>query len=364
MWFSKTHLEKRRPKFIITDDLHGLVLPHAGTKYTGRIVSHTLRFKPKKQFRQILILYYPAMSEPNVTVGSMSYYHEYYVVWKIMELACKWWNIKHNIQFIGVNVAKETVPELDLNNTFFIVSADFSHYLPLSKALPAENCAAHSIMQRQLSHRCTKVIDHIKTFKVLNNIIPSNWVLQWVGRTRSRTGFEGVGYLSFLLREAADPRIYRPDGYFITAYDNRMTQRECLGKWFNQEGTGWTQRGENIFLKKVINLAATSSRLTGGRGLSSPITNYTITYLYRERRNQPFIRGWHGISYGAFYLPDVMLENTFDNGKWITNLDVAWPSGDTFNMNDTLISLRNKAGGENIDYPFSLYNTRVFHGTL
>ena len=33
---------------IIVDDLHGYVLPHAGTKHTGDILSHTLRFKPKK----------------------------------------------------------------------------------------------------------------------------------------------------------------------------------------------------------------------------------------------------------------------------------------------------------------------------
>ena len=256
------------------------------------------------------------------------------------------------------------MPELTLDDTFFVVSADFSHYLSLKKAIPVENCAAHSIMHRQLNHRCTRVIDHIKTFKILNNIIPQNWELQWVGRTRSRTGFEGVGYLSFLLRETADPRIHRPDGYFITAYDNRMTQRECLGKWFDKAGLGWTQRGENMFLKKVLHLATTSSRLTGGRGLSSPITNYTITYLYREQRNQSFIRGWHGISYGAFYLPDVMLENTFNNGKWITDKNVYWPPGDVFDMKDTLNSLKIKSGTEAIADDVVLYRTRVTHKTI
>ena len=46
MWFNKNDIVIS--KSITLDDIHGYVLPHAGTKHTGEIISHTLRFKPKK----------------------------------------------------------------------------------------------------------------------------------------------------------------------------------------------------------------------------------------------------------------------------------------------------------------------------
>ena len=64
MWFSKEDLKKCET--IIVDDLHGYVLPHAGTKHTGDILSHTLRFKPKKTFTTVVILYYPVAESPNI----------------------------------------------------------------------------------------------------------------------------------------------------------------------------------------------------------------------------------------------------------------------------------------------------------
>ena len=45
-------------KSIVIDDLQGYILPHAGTRYTGNILSHTLRFKPSMYFTNIYILYY------------------------------------------------------------------------------------------------------------------------------------------------------------------------------------------------------------------------------------------------------------------------------------------------------------------
>ena len=54
MWFTPNDLIKH--KSIIIDDLEGYILPHAGTKYTGPIFSHTLRFKPKN-FLIILLFY-------------------------------------------------------------------------------------------------------------------------------------------------------------------------------------------------------------------------------------------------------------------------------------------------------------------
>jgi hypothetical protein len=363
MWFKFNDFTKYQN--INLDDLHGFVLPHAGTEFTGDILSHTIRFKPTKKFNKIVILYYPSKKKENVKEDRKKYYHEYYVVWKTMLLALVWWNIKQPVEFVGVNILNEHIPNLDIDKTFFVISADFSHGLSLNNAIHIENCAAHALMQQELNHRCARVIDNSKTFKIFNREIlnTQDWDFQWVGRTRSTGISNGVGYLSFLLREI--PNVYKEhiDGYFITAYDNRMQQRECLGKIFSGESGKWTQRGENNFLKQVLHAAETTSRLTGGRGLGVPITNYTIAYLYREKYKQSFIRGWHGISYGSFYLPDVLLENTFDNGKWITSDDVLWPPENDFNISETLEKLKEKSGDNinNDNKKIILYRTKVLH---
>jgi hypothetical protein len=77
-----------------------------------------------------------------------------------------------------------------------------------------------------------------------------------------------------------------------------------------------------------------------------PIKYCTITYLYRDTNTpvEKFIRGWHGLLTRAFYLPDVFLENTFDNGKWIQSGDIIWPQDYNFKLDDTLASLDRKAG--------------------
>ena len=67
--------------------------------------------------------------------------------------------------------------------TLTVVSADFSHFLQFQDAI--ENCAAKSILHKNFSTNCTSVIDDEISFKYLYNNIPSNWVLQWIGRTRS-----------------------------------------------------------------------------------------------------------------------------------------------------------------------------------
>jgi len=71
MWFNKADININ--SIITINNLHGFVLPHAGTEYTGKILSHTLQFKPEKTFTQVLILYYPAMDLPNI---NDIYYHE------------------------------------------------------------------------------------------------------------------------------------------------------------------------------------------------------------------------------------------------------------------------------------------------
>lgn len=100
-------------------DLHGYVLPHAGTKHSGHVLSHTLRFKPTKEFSTILIMYLPSNRKPNV---DGQYFHEYYVPMKALDVFFP------NKRFIGYNVLNEK--PLDMNtltkdNTLFVISADF-----------------------------------------------------------------------------------------------------------------------------------------------------------------------------------------------------------------------------------------------
>ena len=74
-WFSKNDLEKNKPNsFITIDKLYGYILPHAGTKYTGNIISNTLRFKPNNKIKNIYIFYYPSSKSPNI---NNTYYHDY-----------------------------------------------------------------------------------------------------------------------------------------------------------------------------------------------------------------------------------------------------------------------------------------------
>jgi len=91
----------------------------------------------------------------------------------------------------------------------------------------------------------------------------------------------------------------------------------------------------------------TTSRLTGGTDLAVPLTNYTVTYLDEDRGRQAFIRGWHGILKTAFYLPEVFLEHTYENGDWIKPTDKEWlnVANMLFNLNETLTHLNLKASG-------------------
>ena len=49
-------------------------------------------------------------------------------------------------------------------NTLFILSVDFSHFLPMQEALEKENCAAHSLMFKKHNTSCINVVDDIRTF--------------------------------------------------------------------------------------------------------------------------------------------------------------------------------------------------------
>lgn len=349
MWFSKSDI-KFHP-IIVDRGIRGYVLPHAGTKHTGRIISHTLRFKPKFNFTRVLIIYYPVSDEPNV-YGR--YYHEYYVPMKsIKHFIDNRWNMK-KINYIGINLKDNKPIKPDLSNTLVVVSADFSHYLPLQHAISLENKAAHSLMFQNYSHsEYNSIIDHKISFKYLTNISPIDWYLQWIGRSRS-LGDKGVGYLSFLIKVEKD--LYIPDGIFVTCYDIEMNARECLGEWFITRK--WTKEIEENLVNKVIHRGGEKSRLTGGKNKHIPIKYYTITYLYKDRKNM--IRGYHGIKTNAFYLPEVLLEHTYPNGTWIKKEDKQWIDG-KFMIKETIHKLEEKSGLLDYKQDYTLYRSEVRH---
>jgi hypothetical protein len=362
MWFNENDILKHfytfSSRIIELPDLNGYVLPHAGTEYTGQIIAHTMRFKPTKRFSKVYILFYPAKSDELHKTA-----HEYEVPYKsCLTVFEKVWKINtRNIEFIPYNIVTTTLPRLtrdEYRNSLVIVSADFSHFLDLQTAYEAENCAANAIIHNASPPpKCTDIVDHSDTFTRLYSFLPSTArpVLQWVGRTRS-PGAKGVGYLSFLLRRehiVDDNNSKLPNGMFVTCYDANMTARECLGKWFDVSGYGrggkkWTKKEEEELITDVVRKGQSNSRLTGGRvhDLNVPIKYCTVTYLYRDPNIAPqnFIRGWHGLMGSAFYLPEVFLEHTFDNGKWIKTGDKEWLQDYNFRLDDTLDSLDHKAG--------------------
>ena len=353
MWFNKKDLQ--RQSIIVINDLNGYVLPHAGTLHTGHIISHTLRFRPKKKIKKIIILYYPSSSTPDV----QTYYHEYYVPWKSLQYIFN----DDTIEYVGININYHLNLDVDFENTLIVVSADFSHFLPFGEAMNLENKAAHALMFKNLkSSPYIDIVDHVKTFKLLYKLLSGKYNLQWIGRSRS-LGEQGVGYLSFLIRAKTNPHL--PDGIFVTAYDKNMNTRECLGEWFTKYKK-WNLFIENNLVEKVLHYAKTTSRLTGGKNKNVPILYYTITYLYKDTQNA-FIRGYHGILYHAFYLPDVFLENTFNNGNWFTSKDTKWQPGTSFNLKKTFQKLNNKAGVSNSNFitkSFTLYSSKVSHFTI
>jgi hypothetical protein len=176
-------------------------------------------------------------------------------------------------------------------------------------------------------------------------------MLQWIGRSRSDSD-KGVGYLSFLIRS---PKIIKADGFFVTAFDSDMRTRECLGN-VNE----WNNVLEQNLIKNVLYKARTKSRLTGGQYLNIPIKYYSVTYLYKERPHNKFIRGYHAIMTSALYLPEVFLENTYENGKWIQSNDKEWNhSGNLFDVSETLNKLNKKGGIESNN--IVLFTTKVKH---
>jgi hypothetical protein len=365
MWFHPSHIKIKKP-LILIEDLHGYVLPHASTAHSGGVLSHSLRFIPQKYFSKILIVFYPASPSENVE-GKM--FHEQYVVEETLKYVINnVWKLNYPITFQGFNIRDEmNPPYFNARDTLLVISADFSHHLSMQHALSLENCAANAIMHKQLKSninigKCIKVIDHVESFKQMYRFLPHG-VLQWIGRSRSK-GLKGVGYLSFLIRSSPQPSYNPPDGMFVTAYDEIMQQRECLGQWYNSYYK-WSKRLEKDFVKSVIDKAKTTSRLTGGVNINIPVKFYTITYLYKTERTK-FIRGYHGIKWSAFYLPTVFLEHTYENGTWIKPTDKHWIQKKGFSLGDTLKKLQQKAGKytRRKKNSYTLYTSRVSHHKL
>ena len=345
MWFNKSHIKKYNP--IELDDLHGYVLPHAGTEHSGHTLSHTMRYLPAKKFTYILIIYLPANDKPNVG----NEYHEYFVPYNTLKI---FFPEEDGYIYIGYNMLgpKPNIRHLNKNNSIYVVSADFSHFLPMQEAIEKENKAAHALMHKAFHLDCMNVVDDVRSFKKMYELV-HKVQLQWVGRSRS-SGEKGVGYLSFLIRDK--PQLTEnPDGFFVTAYDSNMNQRECLGNTKT-----WSPSLETSLKKDVINKAKTTSRLTNGNDLHVPITHYTVTYLYKDS-SKKFIRGHHAILKDALYLPDVFLENTYNNGTWIEKEDKSWPSANKFSLTPTFSKLQHKAGVQHSNPNYQLFYSEVIH---
>lgn len=354
IWFDKKYLKSyNNISPILLDNLYGYVLPHASIKYTNSIMLHTFRFVPKTiTFNKVVIFYYPASEKENVY---KKYYHEYYTVLKTTKyLFKKIWKMSKisKITFIPFNVRDSNKNEYknikklysqDFKNIFTIISSDFSHFLPFEEAIEMENKAAHALLFKHPSHPISKkVVDHWKTFELVYHLLPPELQLQWVGRTRS-PGKDAVGYLSFLIVKHINKINKNIDGLFVTCYDEKLNTRECLGKWFGDKNK-YTLNKEKLLLKHVFDKAQTTSRLTGGRNLDIPVKYCIVTYLYKDNKND-FIRGWHGVLKDAFYLPEVFLENTFENGHWITENDDEWiDMYNIFDMEETFDRLEQKSG--------------------
>lgn len=376
-WFNKNDIKLTNNTPVILNDLHGYVLPHASTKYTGNIISHTLQFKPAMIITYILIIFYPAFDTENIIIGSNKYYHEYYVPWQSILCALDFWNIDINsITFVPINVRLTNKNNnfnhllQNIKNTLIIVSSDFSHYRPFKEAIQTENTAAHALMYKNTDPQfMDNVVDDPKSYNFLFKILPKDFTLQWIGRTRS-LGKKAVGYLSFLIQKQYSVNTKLPDGIFVTCYDVKMRHRECLGIWFtnNTNNTNkYSTIKEKELINKVIKLGETQSRLTGGQFIASPIKYYTVSYLYKSQTNK-FIRGWHTVLSNATYLSEVFLENTFNNGEWIDfKNDTKWrhngSQNETFDMTETIKKLNEKAGTSQYT-PIIYYDTKIKNVTI
>jgi hypothetical protein len=98
---------------------------------------------------------------------------------KTLDYVCKnYWNYG-NKNFVGINLLKnvDSAYLTNLDNCLLIVSADYSHFLPMQEAIKLENCAAHALMHKYFpSHlKCIDVIDDVKSFKLMYDYLPKDY---------------------------------------------------------------------------------------------------------------------------------------------------------------------------------------------
>lgn len=364
-WFNDNDITNNNIKEV--NGLLGYVLPHAGTAHTGNILSHTLRFiNPTwltKEVLNIFIAYYPSSRQPNI---QEQYYHELFVV---KEALNTYWNRRNiNLNIISWNVRDEYIPTFS-NIDMYVISADFSHYLQLQSALKYENHAAKAIELNLLNDKSMSIVDDKITFQEMSKINP-DIIYNWIGRSRSK-GIKGVGYLSFLLLDKKEimnsiSNLNNFSGFFVTGYDDELYSRECLGSFNNI-----TVDSIKDMIKDVKTKGETYSRLIPSRA-GIEVTHFTITFLKRTQDTE-FIRGYHGIKKGSYYLRTVMLENTYENGKWIRRDDLDWINLDnktSYDMTETINQLINKfqyySGNTNLikDLNIELYSEITIPSTL
>ena len=153
-WYHSEDINVSKDDLIYLNDLHGYVLPHAGTSHTKHVLNSTLRFTPTKKFKKIYIIYYPAYPKENVEYNGKVYYHEFYVLYRLMTHICNnVWN-KENINIIGINIKEREYNGSYESDSLYIISADFSHHKLFAEAHKLENCAAHAIMHAGTECSC------------------------------------------------------------------------------------------------------------------------------------------------------------------------------------------------------------------
>ena len=359
-WFNASDLTPAETP-IILNELRGYVLPHAPTKESGNIISHTLRFQPGKPVSTVVILYCSGRETMDVVFPTgESYHHELYVPLLCMEWALDQWKVdRATVRIVAVNVMKPLPSEFAVakkrDSTIVVVSAGFSHGAPMNLALEAENVAAQALQFKNLEDRFMDgVVDDPRTFAALFYHFP-DLGLQWVGRTRSLTG---AGHLTFLIVEAFHPK-EEVTALFVTVYDANMRARESLGEWFGV----YTLEKEEAWVQKVLRLAETTSRLTNGAHRSVPVNYCTVTYLYKTTLT-PFIRGWHSVKGNLTYLAQVFLENTFDNGVWINDSEqTVWQADGIFRMDRTLVRMTQQSKCPQAT-PLECYETYVVNYSI
>ena len=358
-WVNYSYLT-RLPTIEI-EGLAGYVLPHAGTKHSGELMSNILRFQnpawtsSKVDPLNVRIIYSRSISSEDPLncneTSTQGIIHEFCVPKQSLVYLLPNFNINVNTSFSDPDI--------------LVLSADFSHYEPFQIALKKESKAATAILFDKYDHPVMDVVDTKEVFKEAYNkwISKKNkeYVWNWVGRSRSK-GTHAVGYLGFLLLPRTPPKSVH--GFFITAYDSNFNHLECLGKFYDSKPVssrpGTSVQDDVAELKTKVQLLAPKSRLHPD--LKGSVASYmSCTYLTREPRHTVFIPGFHGIRTEAFYLSNVILEHYHASGTKILPTDTEYIRGlpSDFDLHEVSENLALKAHSTNSSTQPIYYSERT-----